>query len=293
MEKYWELTQALPNAFNQEVIQDFLLSLKLANCSKHTILYYRRFLERFFSVQEESFTQLQPEPILKWFTTHVSHLKESSYRHKLDILSSFYNFCIQEEYLEQSPIKRRWFPRLPKSIPKYLDKEDIARIRQESENTLRNQVLVEFFLTTGCRVREVHELNREDVDLESRTACVRGKGRKIRYVHFTAKCALLLGRYMDTCPKQSPALFVTLKKGNRLSIRGIQETIYKIGKKAGLSTKLYPHRFRHTFATELLSKGAELSFIGDELGHADIGTTQIYARLPQREIVALYRKFMG
>ncbi|WP_248892450.1 site-specific integrase [Bacillus methanolicus] len=91
----------------------------------------------------------------------------------------------------------------------------------------------------------------------------------------------------------SSPLFVTYRKGTRLSVRMMQEILYKIGEKANLSTKLYPHRLRHTFATELLAKGAELSFISDELGHADLGTTQIYARLPKKEIITQYRKFMG
>lgn len=79
----------------------------------------------------------------------------------------------------------------------------------------------------------------------------------------------------------------------RLSIRGIQRNLSAIGKSSNIEKSLYPHRLRHTFATELLSKGAELSFISDELGHANIATTQVYARLPKREIIAQYRKYMG
>jgi integrase/recombinase XerD len=160
--------------------------------------------------------------------------------------------------------------------------------------SLRNQVLVEFMLTSGCRVGEVNGINREDVNLESRSARVVGKGKKIRHVHFTDKCAVLLERYLKTSRmKTSPALFVSATTGKRLSIRMIQKIVNEIGKGAGITTGLHPHRLRHTFATELLAKGADLSFIGDEMGHSDIGTTQIYARIPNREIVALYRKFMG
>ncbi len=158
--------------------------------------------------------------------------------------------------------------------------------------SLRNQLLVEFMLTSGCRVGEVHQLNREDVDFENRTARVIGKGKKIRQVHFSDKCAVLLDRYIDSCPQTSPALFVTTT-GTRLGTRRIQKIIQDIGEKAGFDKRLHPHRLRHTFATELLAKGAELSFIGDELGHSNLETTQIYARLPKREIIALYRKYMG
>lgn len=293
MEKYWELKKRLPNKFNQEVINDFLLSLKLANRSEGTIVLYRRFLERFFGGMKHPFSSLASDAILQWFNDHNSGRKEVTLQCHFSVLNSFYTFCVQEDYLERSPMKSRWFPRLPQPIPKYLDKEDIAKTRHQSERTsLRNQAMVEFMLSSGCRVGELSQLNRGDVNLESRTARVVGKGKKIRDVHFTDKCAVLLERYLDTHLHDLPALFVS-STGKRLGTRRIQYIVEGIGEGAGLSTKLHPHRLRHTFATELLAKGAELSFIGDELGHSNISTTQIYARLPKREIISLYRKFMG
>lgn len=239
-------------------------------------------------------TSITSDTILQWFKANICHLKETTIKMRFSVLSSFYNFVVKEEHMEHSPIKSRWIPRLPQSVPKYLEKEDIAKTRLQSElGVLRNQVILEFMLTSGCRVGEVNQLNRADVDLKNRTARVIGKGNKIRYVHFTDKCAVLLERYIDSCQKTSPAVFLTLKTMKRLSIRAIHSIIKEIGEEAGLSTRLYPHRLRHTFATELLAKGAELSFIGDELGHRNVSTTQIYARLPKREIIAQYRKFMG
>jgi integrase/recombinase XerD len=293
MDKYWELTKPLKNKENHEIVEEFLLSLKLANRSKNTVTLYRRFLEKFFEDLEESFSSLSSDTIHEWFLKYEAKGKEATLRVRLSVLSSFYNFCIQEEFLERSPMKSRWFPRLPKPVPKYLEKEDIAKTRHHSEkSSLRNQVLIEFMLSSGCRVAELCELNRDDINFENRTARVIGKGKKIRYVHFTESCAVLLERYMAKSHKESNALFVTTK-GKRLGIRMIQKVVNKVGEGAGLTTRLYPHRLRHTFATELLSKGAELSFIGDELGHSDIRTTQVYARLPQKEIVSLYRKYMG
>lgn len=284
----------MKNADTQEVLSDFLLSLKLANRSKYTINEYRRFLEHFFKDKEKLYLSLTSDEIHEWLITHFGHRKESTFKTRLSILSSFYTFCVQEEHMEQSPIKKRWFPRLPKPIPRYLEKGDVAKARQVSEMTsIRNQVMVELMLSTGCRVGEVHRLNRDDIDLVNRTARVIGKGNKIRQVHFTDKCAVLLEKHMDQSKNKSSALFLSIKRGKRLTIRGMQHIITKLGKEAGLTTNLHPHRFRHTFATELLSKGADMSFISEELGHSDLSTTQIYARLPKREIVAQYRKFMG
>ncbi|MEH6938317.1 tyrosine-type recombinase/integrase [Bacillus sp. JJ664] len=293
MEKYWELKKTLPNQANQEVINEFLLSLKLENRSDGTITHYRYFLERFFGDIKEDYSSLTSETILQWFLEHQSHVKEATLHSRLAVLSSFYNFCVIEEHISKSPMKSRWYPRLPHPIPKYLEKDDIAKTRLQIENvSIRNQLLVEFMLVSGCRVGEVNNLNWEDVDLENRTACVVGKGKKIRHVHFTDKCAVLFERYLTKRKIKSGALFVTTT-GKRLGIRRIQVIIYEIGELAALSKRLHPHRFRHTFATELLAKGAELSFIGDELGHSQVASTLIYARLPKREIVSLYRKYMG
>lgn len=292
-DKYWELRISLPNKHNKEIVNEFLLNLKLANRSKGTIIVYRDFLEKFFSCMKESFSAISSDAILHWFIENQGHVKEATRKLRFSILSSFYNFCLQEEYIEQSPIKSRWFPRLPQSLPKYLVKEEIAKTRKQSEKTsLRDQAMFEFMLTSGCRVSEVSRLNVEDVDLQKRIARVVGKGKKIREVHFSEKCAILLERYLGPNPNGG-ALFVGHLTGRRLGTRIIQKIVKKIGEDSELNTDLHPHRLRHTFATELLSKGAELSFIADELGHSNVSTTQIYARLPKREIIALYRKYMG
>lgn len=294
MKKYWELTKILPNKDNQEVVSEFLLNLKLSNRSEKTIIDYRKFLEHFFEDMEEAYLSLSSDRILGWFQAK-KNLKESSYKRYLGIISSFYNFCVRETLIEQSPIKRRWVPRTLKAVPKSLEKGEIAKVQLESErSTLRNQILVEFMLTSGCRVGEVHRLNLEDVDLENRTALVVGKGKKIRHVHFSEKCGVLLERYVEARQeKTSSPIFTVRGTGARLSIPAIRKIMYELGEKAGLSMKLHPHRLRHTFATELIKKGAELSFISDELGHADLGTTQIYARLPNQVIISQYRKYMG
>lgn len=293
MDKFWQVNKELPNKENQEVINDFLLKLKSENRSERTIVCYRGFLERFFGDQKTSFSLLSSEDIFKWVQDNMGEFKESTQRFGLSVLSSFFAFCVEEKYVERSPIKRRWFPRLPKPTPKYLVKAEVAKIRIQTEkDLLRDQVLVEFLLASGCRVGEAHGLNLEDVDLENRTARVIGKGKKIRHVHFSEKCGILMERYLETLPAKIGPFFVTIT-GTRLGIRRIQKIFNRIGKKAELTRSLYPHQFRHTFATELLSKGADLSFISEELGHSLLGTTQIYASLPKTKIVSLYRKYMG
>lgn len=290
---FWELRKSLPNSDNQETVNEFLLDLKLMNKSKGTIIQYRDYLERFFIRHDESIRDLSSETLQQWFMKQEAHLMEKTLSQRIAILSSFFNFCVQEEYIELSPIKSRWYPRLPKPIPKFLEKEDIAKTRYQSEKlSSRNQAMVEFMLSSGCRIGEMHQLDCSDVNIENRSAHVLGKGGRIRQIHFSEKCRVLLERYLESREHEASALFTT-SNGKRLGIPGIRKIVKELGEEAGMDTRLHPHRFRHTFATELLSKGADLEFIGAELGHTELSTTQIYARLPKRKIISLYRKYMG
>lgn len=292
-EKYWVLTNPLVNPKNREAINEFLLSMKVYNLSEGTIRNYCAFLGRFFHEREDNFDSLTSDSILTWLLQNKKDWKEGTVCNYLSILSSFYHFCVEEEYMEKSPIKTRWFPRIPKSIPKNLDKIEVAKILLEVENgRIRDRAIVEFFLASGCRVAEVHGLDIKNIDFENRTAIVTGKGKKIRTVHFTEKCSMFLERYLATRKDNEPALFVS-QWGTRLGISVIQKIVRKLGKSAKLTRPLYPHRFRHTFATELLSRGGSLSFIADEMGHKNIKVTQVYAHVPKQKIITMYRKYMG
>lgn len=291
--KSWVFTKTLANTRNQEVIKEFLLSMKVSNFSECTIRRYRNFLVSFFHEREETFDSLTSNCILAWLTQHQNEWKEQTVCVYLSMLNSFFRFCIEEEYMENSPIKMRWFPRVPKPIPKFLEKGEVSKIRLLCENEqIRNRAIVEFFLATGCRIGEVHGLDREHIDFENRTATVTGKGKKIRTVHFTENCSMILERYLATRTDNLPSLFIS-KWGERIKTSSIRRIVRELGESVKLTSSLYPHRFRHTFATGLLAKGASLSFIADELGHKDITVTQVYANLPRQEILVMYRKYMG
>ena len=292
-EIYWVVDAPVANSETRKVLNEYLLSLKVSNYSKQTISTYRYELQRFFKNRGEPIGFLKSDDILNWLIIQQKIWKESTLSTELRILNSFFTYCVEEGYLKKPIIKKRWYPRLPQPVPKYLEKMEIAKIRQLSDKEpLRKRAILEFLLTSGCRVGEATGINRTDVDLENRTARVTGKGKKMRVVHFSEKCALLLERYLESRIDNDPALFVT-KYGSRLHTSSIYQMMKELGETAQLARSLHPHRLRHTFATELLAKGADLSFIGDELGHTNLQTTQIYARLPKGEIISMYRKFMG
>lgn len=267
--------------------------MKIINLSEGSISNAYNLLYRYFKDVEETFDTIPSEQFQNWFIEHQKVWKERTVTNYLSVLSSFYNFQVEEGVIGKSPIKSIWYPRLPKPIPKYLEEEEITKVRIESEKgSLRNRAIVEFLLASGCRVGEVYGLNKSDVDLENQSARVLGKGKKIRTVHFTEKCAHILEQYLESRTDEEPALFST-SWGTRLGVSSIRKIISRMGERSEVSGSLHPHRFRHTFATRLLKKGADLLFIADELGHNNLQTTQVYAHLPKKELITMYRKYMG
>lgn len=293
MLKDYELRITLPNSETHEMVNEFLLHLQLSNRSEGTICVYRCFYEKFFANFRESYKEITSEQIIKWIKVNVKNQKETTINLKMSILSSFYKFCIAEGYMEKSPMKSRWKPKLPVALPKYLGKKDISKMVQQAEkNTVRNRLIIELFLSSGCRVAELVSIKREDMDEENRSISIVGKGKKRRFIHYSEKCALLFEQYFKGFPIEKGPIF-RKKSGKQLTTRTIQYVLAKVGKEIDLNESLHPHRLRHTFATELLTKGADLGFIAGELGHSDTNTTLIYARLPNYELQKMYRKYMG
>ena len=294
MKKYWIVENENIHPENLEILNEYLLDLKLTNKSKQTIMEYSWFLQRFLIFINKPVTDLVSDDIFDWTNKKCGCLKPATKNRHLAVISAFIQFCQQEEYLsEDVQVKSRWRPKLPKTQPKYLDKEELAKVKLAAENfKLRDRALFEFLLTSGSRVGEAVGLDIEDLDLEIRSARVTGKGNKTRDVHFSESCALLLEKLLENHPGNTSAVFLN-RWGNRMHVRSVQNIMAKIGEKAGLNRKLTPHCLRHTFSTYILSKGADIEFISEELGHANLATTCIYARVLDEQVVATYRKCMG
>ncbi|MGE7667169.1 tyrosine-type recombinase/integrase [Ureibacillus composti] len=283
----------IPNE-SKEVLNEYLLSLKLANKAESTIVVYRSILGRFLSECNVSIQELTSEVVLKWFIKYSVGKKEKTIDLVFSTLSSFFKFCFVEEYIDTLIMKKRWRPKIPQSLPKYLTEQEYARVKLISEKlSLRDRALVLFIFSSGCRRSEVAQLTIQDVDLDLRTALVRGKGKKIRYIHFSIECALVLKDYLESRSYEPTSPLFLNHFGNALQAGGIYLIIKKIGEIAGLNNPLHPHCCRHTFATNMLARGAELEFVADELGHNNLNTTRIYARIPTESMRMAYQNIMG
>jgi len=171
--KYWISTnEAIPRQ-TREILNEYLLSLKLANKAESTIYKYRSFLERFCSECLVELISLTSEDVLKWVNKFSVEKKESTVIIVLSILSSFFNFCLEEDYMDKTLMKKRWRPRMPQPLPKFLTEQEYSRVKMIAERLpLRDRAIVLFLFSSGCRRSEVAQLLIQDVDLNRRTVVV-------------------------------------------------------------------------------------------------------------------------
>lgn len=294
IKKYWISTDTEIRLETRNILNEYLLNLKLSNKAEATITKYKAILGGFLRDCPISLEQLHSDDVFKWLQSYAVNKKEKTMNLVLATLSSFFKFCLMEDYMSEMVIKKRWRPKIPKSLPKYLNEQEYAKVKMVAEQlSLRDRGVVLFLFSSGCRRAEVAQLTIKDIDIEKRTAKVKGKGNKIRTVHFSIDCAFILKDYLGTREYvQTDPLFLN-RWGHPLGQNGIYEIIKKLGKLAELPSPLHPHCCRHTFATNLLAKGADIQFIAEEMGHTDLNTTRVYARIPTEDMILAYQNIMG
>lgn len=293
-EKYWISEHEGIPVKTKNIFNEYLLSLKLENKAEATVSKYRSIIEKFLAECIIPLEDLTSPDVLLWFNRYSINKKPKTVDLVLACLSSFFKFCLEEEYMESMVIKNRWRPKIPHSLPNYLNEQEYARVKTAAERlSLRDRAVVLFLFSSGARCAEVAQLRIQDVNLDKRIVKVLGKGKKIRDVHISEECALVLREYLHTrTPKESEPLFLSKFK-QHLGTQGIYKITTTLGKQAGLNRTLNPHSCRHTFATNMLARGAEIEFIADEMGHKNINTTRVYARIPSEDMMNAYQNIMG
>jgi integrase/recombinase XerC len=233
-------------------------------------------------------------------------LSKRSMARMLSAVRGLYNFLSVNEIVKVNPARAVGAPRMDKHLPAYLDRAQIDVLFQLAEtramegrfNDVRNLAILELFYSTGVRVSELQGLNRQDLDLVSQQAKVRGKGRKERIVPVGDHALLALRNYEAKRDALNVALggtvdrramFVT-RTGKRIAVRTVQKLVTgmlsQVDEDAGLST----HSLRHTFATHMLDAGADLRAVQELLGHASVATTQIYTHTSVERLKQVYQK---
>lgn len=254
--------------------------------SENTIASYAYDLKRFDIFFKGQILNLQYEDINKYLES-IGDLSSRSVAHHVTVLTSFYNFLIDEKIIEKNPCENIMNVKLPKKLPVYLTEEEVSKLLDIPLNTeydYRNKAMLELLYATGLRISELVNLKVNDIDFDECIVRVFGKGKKERIVPIADVALKYLKMYMNNYrglilkDTLSDYIFISNSKKN-ISRQGFFKILKSEAKRSGIDKEVSPHVLRHSFATHLLSHGANLRIIQELLGHEDISTTEIYAHL--------------
>jgi integrase/recombinase XerC len=288
------------NADEWQLAEDFLRHLGLERrLSPHTVKGYRRDLTCLadFCDREDvaGWTALRDYHLRRFAaTSHAGGLSPRSIQRRLSGARSFLNFLIREGRLTQNAGADVSAPRAPRRLPDTLDVEQVERlldIRGDDPETRRDRAILELLYSSGLRLAELVGLDPADLDLDDGTVRVTGKGSRTRVVPVGRKARAALRDWLAVRPKLATqgetALFVG-QRGRRISPRVVQRRVRYWARRSGLPKRVYPHLFRHSFATHVLESSRDLRGVQEMLGHADISTTQIYTHLDFQHLAQIY-----
>ena len=208
------------------------------------------------------------------------------------ILSSFFSWLEDEDYILKSPVRRIHKIKSSKTVKDTYTDEMLECMRDNCDS-VRDLAIIDMLASTGMRVGELVHLNIEDIDFENRECIVLGKGSKERPVYFDARTKIHLRNYLESRNDDNPALFVSmLKPYNRLNISGVEIRLRELGRKLDI-TKVHPHKFRRTLATRAIDKGMPIEQVQKLLGHSKIDTTMQYAMVDQENVKLSHRKYIS
>ena len=292
----YEVTEGKEQESNSEqnYIELFLSAKRIEGCSEKSLKYYKATIEMMIATVEKSIKHIETDDIRRYLTEYQE--KKNSSKVTIDnirrILSSFFSWLEDEDYILKSPVRRIHKVKTGTNIKETYSDEALELMRDNCIE-LRDLAIIDMLASTGMRVGEMVLLNRNDIDFNERECIVFGKGNKERVVYFDARTKIHLQNYLDSRTDNNPALFVSLKAPyERLRIGGIETRLREFGKQLGLH-KVHPHKFRRTLATMAIDKGMPIEQLQQLLGHRKIDTTLQYAMVKQSNVKIAHRKYIG
>lgn len=273
-----------------ERIELYLSSIKLEGLSTKTLNGYKGELLLFSRYCKKAAALITTADIRSYLAS-FEKAKISTIGNKLSVLKSFFGWMVKEEILLRNPTSKIKLPKTPKRLPKGLTVEELETVR-ESCTTLRERALIEVFYSTGCRLSEITNMNKADINLQSMSMKVIGKGNKERVVYLSIKALHHLKKYLKSRKDDCEALFVTKRKPyRRIGARAIQREIDAIERASKINKKLHPHVMRHTFANLSMDAGIELADLQHLMGHSDPATTLVYASVSEERKQQAFKKY--
>ena len=266
--------------------------------SPNTLQAYRRDLCQFRDWLKKDFLQVDSALIGNYLATlREKGNKSRTLNRKLSVVRMFYKFLYTEGKTDHNPVEGVSSPRLGRKIPSFLSEKEVEALLEtpsvDEQYGIRDRAILEVVYGAGLRISELINLNLTDLNLKGGWVKVLGKGSKERIVPLGREACrwvriYLRKRRIETTDKLS--LFCN-RYGKRLSRQACWKIIKKYSQKAGITKKISPHTLRHSFATHLLSRDADLRFVQELLGHTNISTTQIYTHITQERLKKVYKKY--
>ena len=271
----------------------FIASKKVEGCSDRTLNYYQTTIDNMLEAINKNIKIVDTNDLRNYLTEYQE--KNNCSKVTIDnvrrILSSFFSWLEDEDYIIKSPIRRIHKIKTSKIVRETYSDETIEKLRDGCDE-IRDLAMIDFLTSTGVRVGELVRLNKTDINFEDRSCIVFGKGSKEREVYFDARTKLHLEKYLSMRNDNNPALFVSLLAPyDRLEISGVEIRLRKLGNDLELQ-RVHPHKFRRTMATKAIDKGMPIEQVQRLLGHAKIDTTLQYAMVNQNNVKLSHHKYI-
>lgn len=290
----------------EKQVEAFLEALRNRAVSEHTLSSYHFDLKGFEAFLKDRKIEFEgiDQVVIRDFLGYLyeQKLQKSSVARKLACLRTFFKFLVREGRVKKNPAELIASPRLPKKLPSYLPEDEVIAVVETPKGTsfkaVRDRAILELLYASGLRLRELVGLNDESLDMPQRLVRVMGKGKKQRIVPFGEPAALALAAYIasrDASGLSSPEpdgripLFIGMQ-GRRINPRVVRYVVEATRLNIPSGRRLTTHTLRHTFATHLLERGADLRAIQELLGHSSLGTTQKYTHVSLEHLRAEYDK---
>jgi len=278
-------------------LEKFLSYLEIEkNYSKHTLVNYQVDLKEFFAFIGETPIEKVDYLILRRYLAKIREKdhKPRTIARKLSSMRSLMKFLTREGYIKNNPSSLLTTPKLDKKLPEFLTEDEAVKLLEapdlKSEFGLRDRAILETLYSTGVRVSELVGLDVERVDFIANVAKVFGKGKKERLVPIGDKALFAIRQYLEKRKHQAAKPLFLNKNGTRISTRSICNITEKYIRKTGTRESISPHALRHSFATHLLNRGADLRCVQELLGHVNLSTTQIYTHMTTEKLRSVYEK---
>ena len=279
---------------NADMLSEFLSAKRIEGCSEKSLKYYNRTITATLDSIDKGVKHITTDDLRTYLTDYQAEKKSSKVT--MDnirrILSSFFSWLEDEDYIIKSPVRRIHKVKTSKTIKETYTDENLELMRDNCVE-MRDLAMIDMLSSTGMRVGEMVLLNRDDIDFNERECVVFGKGDKERMVYFDARTKIHLQNYLASRTDSDPALFVSLHfPHKRLTIGAIELRLRDMGRKLGIN-KVHPHKFRRTLATMAIDKGMPIEQLQQLLGHQRIDTTLQYAMVKQSNVKLAHRKYIG